>query len=43
VLAPGEPEAEAERRADREGIAIDLRHHDSLVALGERFSIPFRG
>jgi LDH2 family malate/lactate/ureidoglycolate dehydrogenase len=43
VLAPGEPEAQAERRADREGIAIDARHHASLIELGDRFSIPFPG
>ena len=41
VLIPGEPEAEAERRADEVGIVIDRQHHASLVAIGERFGSPF--
>jgi LDH2 family malate/lactate/ureidoglycolate dehydrogenase len=41
VLIPGEPEAEAERRADRMGIVVDRQHHASLVAIGERFGSPF--
>jgi L-2-hydroxycarboxylate dehydrogenase (NAD+) len=41
VLIPGEPEAEAERRADESGIRIDERHHAGLVELGDRFAAPF--
>jgi LDH2 family malate/lactate/ureidoglycolate dehydrogenase len=41
VLVPGEPEAEAERRADDRGIVMDERHHRSLVEIAERLSIPF--
>jgi len=41
VLIPGEPEAEAERRADERGIAIDDRHYTSLVDLAERFGVSF--
>jgi LDH2 family malate/lactate/ureidoglycolate dehydrogenase len=41
VLIPGEPEAEAERRSDRRGVAIDARHHASLVELAERYGVPF--
>jgi L-2-hydroxycarboxylate dehydrogenase (NAD+) len=41
VLIPGEPEAAAERRADDRGVAIDARHHASLVELGERLGVPF--
>ena len=41
VLVPGEPEAEAELRADDRGIVIDERHHRSLVEIGERLSLPF--
>ena len=40
VLMPGEPEAEAERRADERGVVIDAEHHASLAALAERFGIP---
>ena len=43
VLIPGEPETAAERRAERDGIAVDARHHASLVQLGERFGVPFPG
>ena len=41
VLIPGEPEAEAERRADAHGVVIDPVHAANLVALGERAGIPF--
>jgi len=41
VLVPGEPEAEAERRADERGIVLDAGHHAGLVALGERLGVPF--
>jgi LDH2 family malate/lactate/ureidoglycolate dehydrogenase len=41
VLIPGEPEAEAERRADERGIRIDVRHQASLVELGKRLDVPF--
>ena len=41
VLVPGEPEAAAEARSDERGIAIDARHHGSLVELGERRGVPF--
>jgi L-2-hydroxycarboxylate dehydrogenase (NAD+) len=40
VLMPGEPEAEAERRAAERGVVIDAEHHASLTALAERFGIP---
>jgi L-2-hydroxycarboxylate dehydrogenase (NAD+) len=40
VLMPGEPEAEAERRAEERGIVIDAEHHASLAALAGRFGIP---
>jgi len=41
VLVPGEPEAEAERRADDRGIVIDERHHRSLVEIGEQLGLQF--
>lgn len=41
VLIPGEPEAEAERRADDHGVVIDAIHAQSLVDLGERLGLPF--
>ena len=41
VLVPGEPEAEAERRADDRGIVMDQRHHRSLVEIGERLGLAF--
>ncbi len=41
VLVPGEPEREAERRADARGVALDARHHEALLALAGRSSIPF--
>jgi len=41
VLIPGEPETDAERRADESGIIIDRRHYEALEALGQRFGVPF--
>jgi L-2-hydroxycarboxylate dehydrogenase (NAD+) len=41
VLVPGEPEAEAERRADERGIVIDAVHARRLAELGERLGVPF--
>ena len=41
VLVAGEPEAEAERRSDAAGIAIDAVHAASLDAIGEKAGIPF--
>jgi LDH2 family malate/lactate/ureidoglycolate dehydrogenase len=41
VLVPGEPETEAERRADARGVVLDARHHRSLVELGERLGVAF--
>lgn len=41
VLVPGEPEAEAARRADERGVPLDVRHLESLVELGNRFGLPF--
>jgi LDH2 family malate/lactate/ureidoglycolate dehydrogenase len=41
VLVPGEPEAEAERRADANGIVIDVTHARNLVELGDRLGVPF--
>ena len=41
VLIPGEPEAEAERRADAQGLVIDPVHAAHLIALGERTGVPF--
>jgi hypothetical protein len=41
VLIPGEPEAEAERRADDGGVVIDAIHARNLVGLGERLGRPF--
>ena len=41
VLIHGEPEAEAERRSDREGIRIDAVHAAGLVELGRRLGVPF--
>lgn len=40
VVIHGAPEAEAERRADERGIAVDAEHHRSLVELGERLGVP---
>ena len=41
VLILGEPEADAERLAERRGVVIDGRHHAALVALGEAAGLPF--
>jgi LDH2 family malate/lactate/ureidoglycolate dehydrogenase len=41
VLIPGEPEAEADRRADERGIVVDATHARNLTALGERLGVPF--
>ena len=41
VLIPGEPEAQAERRADERGLVIDAIHARNLVDLGDRFGRPF--
>ncbi|HEX2469475.1 MAG TPA: Ldh family oxidoreductase [Candidatus Limnocylindrales bacterium] len=41
VLVPGEPEAEAERRADERGVMIDAVHANSLAELGARLGVPF--
>jgi len=41
VLIPGEPEAEAERRAIERGVVIDPVHAQNLVELGERIGRPF--
>jgi LDH2 family malate/lactate/ureidoglycolate dehydrogenase len=39
VLVHGAPEAQAERRADERGIAVDGEHYRSLVSLGERLGV----
>ena len=41
VLVPGEPEADAERRSDDRGVMLDAVHAERLIALGERYGIPF--
>jgi LDH2 family malate/lactate/ureidoglycolate dehydrogenase len=41
VLIPGEPEAAAERLAERRGVVIDGRHHAALVALADAAALPF--
>jgi LDH2 family malate/lactate/ureidoglycolate dehydrogenase len=41
VLIPGEPEAEAERRASARGVMIDRVHAERLRELGERVGLPF--
>jgi L-2-hydroxycarboxylate dehydrogenase (NAD+) len=41
VHGPGEPEAEAERRADERGVVIDVVHARKLTELGERLGVPF--
>jgi LDH2 family malate/lactate/ureidoglycolate dehydrogenase len=41
VLIPGEPEAEAERRAVADGIVIDATHARNLAELGARLGCPF--
>ncbi|HYX10906.1 MAG TPA: Ldh family oxidoreductase [Candidatus Acidoferrum sp.] len=39
VLVPGEPEAEAERRAADRGVVLDGRHHAALMDLAEKFHV----
>jgi LDH2 family malate/lactate/ureidoglycolate dehydrogenase len=41
VLIPGEPEAEADRRADERGIVVDPTHAGNLAELGNRLGVPF--
>jgi LDH2 family malate/lactate/ureidoglycolate dehydrogenase len=41
VLFPGEPETAAEIEAEARGIPMDAAHHAALVALGDRFDLPF--
>ena len=41
VLIHGEPEADAERRADERGIVIDAVHAQKLTELGARLRVPF--
>ena len=41
ILVPGEPEAQAERRSDERGVAIDAQHHADLLALAEQAALPF--
>ncbi len=41
VLIPGEPEAQAERRAEQRGVALDPEHFEGLQALAERYDVPF--
>ena len=41
VLIHGEPEAEAERRADERGVVIDATHARNLTELGARHGVPF--
>jgi LDH2 family malate/lactate/ureidoglycolate dehydrogenase len=40
VVVPGEPEAEAELRAEAGGIVVDPEHYAALEALGTRFGLP---
>jgi L-2-hydroxycarboxylate dehydrogenase (NAD+) len=40
VLIPGEPETEAERRADARGVVLDAEHHASLKRLGAKYGVP---
>jgi LDH2 family malate/lactate/ureidoglycolate dehydrogenase len=40
VLVHGEPEAEAERRADERGLVIDGVHARNLAELGARLGVP---
>jgi L-2-hydroxycarboxylate dehydrogenase (NAD+) len=42
VLIPGEPEAEAERRADERGLILDQEHYTALVRLGARYGVELR-
>jgi L-2-hydroxycarboxylate dehydrogenase (NAD+) len=41
VLVPGEPETDAEHRADAGGVVIDAVHARGLAELGERHGVPF--
>lgn len=41
VLVPGEPEAEAERRAQERGVVLDAIHARSLAELGDRLGVAF--
>jgi LDH2 family malate/lactate/ureidoglycolate dehydrogenase len=41
VLVPGEPEANAERRAAERGVIVDRAHAAGLHELGVRFGVPF--
>jgi L-2-hydroxycarboxylate dehydrogenase (NAD+) len=41
VLYPGQPEAERAGRQKRDGIAIDPEHHTTLVALADKYGVPF--
>ena len=41
VVVPGEPEADAERRAAKSGIVIDPVHARSLADLGATYGLPF--
>lgn len=43
VLYPGQSEAEQAARQSSLGIAIDREHHEALLALGQRFAVPFPG
>ena len=41
VLYPGQPEAERAAKQARDGIVIDREHHESLLALAEKYGIAF--
>jgi LDH2 family malate/lactate/ureidoglycolate dehydrogenase len=40
VLVHGQPEAAAEQRARARGVVIDREHHESLIAIAQRFGVP---
>lgn len=40
VLIPGEPETDAERRADAHGVVIDVEHERALLALAQHYGLP---
>jgi len=40
VLIPGEPEADAERRSDEQGVSLDQQHLQHLEVLAERYDVP---
>jgi LDH2 family malate/lactate/ureidoglycolate dehydrogenase len=40
VLIPGEPEADAERRAAEHGVGLDAGHLADLAGLAERYDLP---